>query len=74
MRRWIIVVLLCLFVTGCIKGIDPETGRETYRLDPNTAKSIEKQVETGVSLLTIAGALWPALLPVAGAAAGVLGT
>ncbi len=77
MKKWkmmlVVFVLGCLLVAGCITEVDPDTGKKTHRLDPNAAAAIEKTADAGISILTIAGALWPALLPIVGALAGVYG-
>lgn len=70
----IVVIGLCLCVAGCVKGLDPNTGETTYRIDPNTAIKIEQGTEGGLSILTIAAAFWPALLPIVGAIGGIYGT
>lgn len=77
MKKWkmmlVVFVLGCLLVAGCITETDSE-GKKTHRLDPNAAAAIEKTADAGISILTIAGALWPALLPIVGALGGVYGT
>jgi len=77
MKKWkmmlVVFVLGCLLVAGCITETDPDTGKKTHRLDPNAAATIGKTADAGISILTIAGALWPALLPIVGALGGVYG-
>ena len=40
--------------------------------DPNTVSTIENVAETGVTLTQLLGSLWPALIPIGTAGAGVL--
>jgi len=58
---------------GCIEHVDPATSETLYRVDPNVVTSVEVGAETAVSIAAILGAIWPALLPIAGAGAGILG-
>ena len=76
MKKWLIsiVFVLCMScLSGCDKEIDDQ-GNVTYRADPCTVAKVEQGTEAGISLLGILSVFWPALIPVATAAAGVYGT
>jgi hypothetical protein len=75
-------ILLVCALAGCRSEImtstDPETGEVTtekvYRLDPNEVQKVEAVAEGAVAAGGVASLFWPALAPIAGVAAGVLGT
>jgi len=73
MKKWLISIVFMLCVVGCVKKVN-EQGEITYRADPCAVKAAEQGVETGISIISLLGALWPALLPAAGIAAGAYGT
>ena len=73
MKKKLLSAILLLCVFGCVKSLDDE-GRTVYSADPCTVKKIEQGAEAGLSILTILGTFWPALIPVATAGAGVYGT
>jgi len=57
-----VVIVLCLGVAGCIKSEGP--GGETYyRVDPNIAAEVERDVAVGITILQALSIIWPELLP-----------
>lgn len=68
----VLVCIVLLGVVGCVTGVDPDTGRKTYGLDPCSVKAAENvgltievvgpPIVTGVS----------AINPVAGSVAGAI--
>ena len=67
------MLMFLLSAHGCVRSTD-EQGRTTYSLDPCSVDKAEKQTEAAIGLMSLLGTIWPALLPVAGVAAGVYGT
>ena len=68
----VIVCMMLLIVTGCVTGIDPNTGATTYNIDPNAATTAEKYVEAGASIMTVLAPIFPVLYPVLLITGGVL--
>ncbi len=66
-------IMAILFIVGCEVSVD-EQGKKVYAADPNTVAKIEAGTEAGVTLAGALSLIWPALVPVAGIGAGVLGT
>ena len=62
-----------IFWAGCITSTN-EKGEKTYSVDPNVAAKAELTAEAGITLVQALGLIWPALLPVATAGAGVIAT
>lgn len=69
---WGLLLLLAVSLAGCIKGTDPETGKPTWKVDPNAVAKVEKQVDAAAVILQILSALWPVLIPVATGVGGAL--
>lgn len=76
-RNWLLIVgvsiMLAFSCFGCIKSTDTQ-GRTTYQADPNIVTKVEQGVEQSIGILTILGAFWPILLPIATAVGGGLAT
>jgi hypothetical protein len=77
MRKWILItlVMICL-IAGCITGTD-ETGKKTYKLDPNTGQVITTGVNATNAVITtavpVASAIWPQFALVFGAIGAAVG-
>jgi hypothetical protein len=71
---WASLATVMLACAGCLVGVDPETGERTYSLDANAAGKFEQGAEAGVTVVQGLSALFPALLPVGAAGAGILAT
>lgn len=74
--KWLLLCVVCVFVVGCAKSIDPNTGEELSRLDPNYAVLFDKIAV----ILTEAGAasgplsvFWPIAGLIGGIAGGLAG-
>ena len=68
-----LLLVIGLSVIGCKASTDLETGKKTYSLDPNAASKMEESAEATLAILTILGSLFPVLIPVTTAAAGIYG-
>lgn len=74
MKKWIMTICLAvILLTGCVRGVDPTTGRETVSVDPNVAEKVEGGTQALVSIGTILSVFIPSLTGVVGIIAGVLG-
>lgn len=69
----LLFVWLVLFCAGC-QSVTDEQGKKVYIADPNAVARIEAGAEAGVGLAGALSLIWPALVPVAGIGAGILGT
>ena len=74
MKKWIFVCVLALLVVGCIRGVDPNTGEPTWRVDPNVAGDIEGYAQTGITIMGLLGAFFPVLIPATTLAGGIFAT
>lgn len=64
------VFLLC---SGCQVVPNEQGGRDLVP-DPNAVAAVETGAEAGVGIIGMLSLIWPGLVPVAGIAAGILGT
>jgi len=67
-----LTILVCLFVTGCLTSVNPETGQSLYALDPNTVNNLQEMGDAASLILSILSLFWPVLLPVAGYVGGAV--
>lgn len=65
------ICVVGLLLAGCVTSTDPNTGAALYSLDPNAVASIERYVETGLTLGSVAGAIFPVILPFVTLAGGI---
>lgn len=68
---FVIVILVGLFMVGCLVS-ESETGKTLHSLDPNTIGDLQEMGEAGAMVLSILGAFWPVLLPIAGYIGGAI--
>ena len=67
------VLLICaLLVLVALAGCVETNGG--VALDPNVVAKVETTTETALSIATILGAIWPAIIPFVTAAGGIYGT
>jgi len=69
--KWLLIVLV-LFMGGCLSSYNPETGETQHYIDPNVAQVVEDKAENVVGILTALSALFPAFVPIATAGGGAL--
>lgn len=62
-----------LFCISC-QTVTDEQGKKIYIADPNAVAKIEAGTEAGIGLAGALSLIWPALVPIAGIGAGILGT
>ena len=73
MKKWIMVLLL-VFISGCVYTTDP-TGRTAVSIDPNTAATIDKianVAETGVAIGGGVSVIWPPITLICGIIGGLV--
>jgi len=73
--KWIVIVMIMmivLFVAGCVESTNPATGAKLYQLDPNTAAFLDKVAE-GANVAEIGGNALSVFWPIAGLIAGIAG-
>lgn len=69
---FVVLLLISVFIIGCVASTDPVTGEKLTSLDPNAVESIQKMADTVSTVLGILGLWWPILLPIAGYIGGAV--
>lgn len=59
---------------GCVTEINPDTGRETTRVDPNAIDKIAGGAEGAGTLMQALGAIWPPAAVIGTAVVSIAGT
>ncbi len=70
------VIVATLFVAGCIDTVDPVTGEQLIRVEPNTAKLLDNIAYVAEAAQPTGGALavfWPVAGLITGIAGGLAG-
>lgn len=73
MSKWILTMMVLVMVAGCIKGIDPNSGKPTYTLDPNTGQAIQTGLDTATVMSNAGTILLPQYAAIFTLVGGILG-
>ena len=71
-----LIMLMVPALSGCVTEVDPETGQELTRLDPEVAQRVGKVSEAVPAVrqgLDVASIIWPSAAAVLGVIGGAVG-